>query len=101
MATGERVWTTYAPTTGVKVNRWANAFTVKNGDCYFLANDVGELIIAKLWPGGYEELGRAKIVEPTGLAENRALVWSHPAFANKCVYARNDREIVCISLEGR
>ena len=25
-------------------------------------------------------------------------VWTHPAFANKSVYARNDKEIVCASL---
>ena len=28
----------------------------------------------------------------------RAVVWSHPAFANRCVYARNDKEIACVSL---
>jgi hypothetical protein len=26
------------------------------------------------------------------------VVWSHPAFANRCVYARNDKELVCVSL---
>jgi hypothetical protein len=25
-------------------------------------------------------------------------VWSHPAFAHRCVYARNDKEILCASL---
>jgi len=25
-------------------------------------------------------------------------VWSHPAFANQCVFMRNDEEIVCVSL---
>jgi outer membrane protein assembly factor BamB len=25
-------------------------------------------------------------------------VWSHPAFANQCVYMRNDKEMVCVSL---
>jgi len=24
--------------------------------------------------------------------------WSHPAFAYRCVFARNDREVVCASL---
>jgi len=24
--------------------------------------------------------------------------WSHPAFANRCVFARNDKELVCVSL---
>ena len=26
------------------------------------------------------------------------VVWSHPAFANRSVYARNDKEIICVSL---
>jgi hypothetical protein len=26
------------------------------------------------------------------------VVWSHPAFANRCVFARNNQEIVCVSL---
>jgi hypothetical protein len=30
----------------------------------------------------------------------RDVVWSHPAFANRCIYLRNDQEIVCISLKA-
>jgi hypothetical protein len=30
--------------------------------------------------------------------KGQKVVWMHPAFADKCVFARNDREIVCISL---
>jgi len=30
----------------------------------------------------------------------RDVVWCHPAFANKCVFVRSDKEIVCVSLEG-
>jgi hypothetical protein len=26
------------------------------------------------------------------------VVWSHPAFADRCVFARNDAELVCVSL---
>ena len=96
--TGERIWGTYEPTTKVKKSHWANAFVVQNGDEFFLANDRGDLIIAKLTVEGYEEISRAHILEPTGQAEGRDLVWSHPAYANKSVYARNDKEIVCISL---
>jgi hypothetical protein len=28
-------------------------------------------------------------------------VWSHPAYADKCVFARNDQEIVCVSLVAK
>jgi hypothetical protein len=31
----------------------------------------------------------------------RLVVWSHPAFANRRVYARNDKEIVCVDLAGK
>jgi len=60
--------------------------------------ETGELIFAKLSPKGYEEISRAKILEPTTPTFGRKVVWSHPAFANKCVFARNDKEIVCVSL---
>ena len=74
------------------------AFLVKNGDRYFLFNEKGELVIARLTPKGYEEIDRCKLLEPTSNAFGRDVVWSHPAFANKCVFARNDKEIVCVSL---
>ena len=31
-------------------------------------------------------------------AEGRDVVWSHPAFAAQCIFARNDRELVCYKL---
>ncbi len=101
--TGDRLWETLQAT-GAKGNdndRWATAFIVKNGNRFFLFNEKGELIIAKLGPDeqkGYEEISRARILEPTNTARGREVVWSHPAFANQCVYARNDKEIVCVSL---
>jgi outer membrane protein assembly factor BamB len=103
LATGERLWGTQQPVTGKqdKDERPVNsgtAFLVKNGDRHFLFGETGHLIIAKLSPTGYEEIGRAKLLEPTNECFGRPVVWSHPAFANKCVYARNDKEIVCYSL---
>ena len=96
--TGERVWETFAATTGDKPVRWANAFLVKNGARTFLFNETGDLIIAKLSPAGYEEISRAHLLDPTNTDPGRPVVWSHPAFANRSVYARNDKEIVCVSL---
>ena len=43
---------------------------------------------------GYHERSRAKLIEPTGKAQRRNIVWSHPAFADRAVFARNDKEIV-------
>ncbi len=98
LETGERIWDTMVPTLGSKRGRSGTAFLVKNGDRHFLFNETGHLIIARLSPKGYEELGRVKLLEPTGSAFGRDVVWSHPAFAGKCVFARNDKEIVCVSL---
>jgi hypothetical protein len=76
------------------------AFLVKNGDRFFLFNEKGELVIAKLTPKGYEEIDRCKLLEPTNIGNGREVVWSHPAFADRCIFARNDKEIICASLAG-
>lgn len=98
--TGERVWETHKATTGKSV-RWGNAFLVEQGDRFILFNEKGDLIIARLTPKGYDEIDRAHILEPTNKLAGppgRRVIWSHPAFANRCVYARNDREIVCVTM---
>jgi outer membrane protein assembly factor BamB len=98
METGERVWETLQATTSGEPVRWANAFIVKNGDRFFLVNEKGDLIIAKLSPRDYEEISRAHLLEPTNKDCGRPVVWSHPAFANRRVYVRNDKEIICVDL---
>src|SRR5205085_570746 len=66
--TGERVWEDLRATGRAKepTERWANAFIVPHGDRYFLFNEKGDLIIAKLTPKGYEEIDRAHLLDPTG-----------------------------------
>jgi outer membrane protein assembly factor BamB len=98
LETGERLWETFAPTTGAKQANAGTAFLVKNGDRFFLFGETGDLVIARLTPKKYEEISRFHLLEPTGSAFGRDVVWSHPAFARKCVFARNDKEIVCFSL---
>jgi outer membrane protein assembly factor BamB len=98
-ATGERLWESLAATTADgKEVRWGNAFIVKQSDRFFLFNEKGDLIIARLTPQGYQELSRAHIVDAANRDTGRPVVWSHPAFARRCVYARNDKEIVCVDL---
>ena len=99
LATGERLWETFQPTTGGERRAsHGTAFLTKNGDRYFIFSETGDLIMARLSPEKYEELSRAHLLEPTGECFGRPVVWSHPAYANKCVFARNDKEIVCVSL---
>ena len=96
--TGKRVWATLAPT---GEDRWSTAFLVRHEDRYFIFNEKGELILAELSPAGYQEIGRMKILEPTQQAGRRKVVWSHPAFAGRCIFARNDKEIVCVDLAAK
>ncbi|MCO6453859.1 MAG: PQQ-like beta-propeller repeat protein [Pirellulaceae bacterium] len=98
LSDGEHQWSTFAPTTGGDRANSATAFLVKNGSRYFLFSETGDLVIARLTPQAYEEISRAPILEPTSLAFGRPVVWSHPAFAERCVFARNDKELVCVSL---
>jgi outer membrane protein assembly factor BamB len=105
--TGKRQWETHTATVG-KSMRWGNAFIVQAGDgsdCYILFNEQGDLILCRLTPAQYTETSRARILEPTNAMASgaksggkRLVIWSHPAFANRCVFARNDREIICVSM---
>lgn len=98
LATGRRLWESYQPTTGDRPAGHATVFLVKHEDRFFLFNEHGDLILARLTRDGYTELGRFQVLEPTNEAFGRPVVWSHPAFAERCVFARNDKEIVCVSL---
>jgi hypothetical protein len=96
---GERLWQTIQPTTGgERRGRYGTAFLVRQGDHFFLFNEQGDLLLAKLSPQGYEELGRFRVLEATNNTFGRPVVWSHPAFAQKCLFARNDKELVCVDL---
>ena len=100
LETGKRLWEVYAPTTGSRRMGHGTAFIVKNNDQYLLFSETGDLVFANLSPEKYEEKGRFHVLEPTGEAFGRNVVWSHPAFANGCCFARNDEEIVCVSLKS-
>jgi outer membrane protein assembly factor BamB len=74
------------------------AFMVKNGDRFFFFAETGHLVIGKLTPKGYDEISRAKVLEQTGTAWGRKVVWCAPAYAGKKAFIRNDKEIVCVDL---
>jgi outer membrane protein assembly factor BamB len=95
--TGKEMWKSYAATGG-KPTDCGTAFLVPQAGRFVLFNDQGDLILADLTPKGYKELDRAHILEPVQDARGRRVVWSHPAFALRCVFARNDAELICVSL---
>ena len=101
--TGARLWSTDRLTPN---ERWANSYLVRNGDRWFVINETGELVISRFNPEGYEEIDRTLLLEPTtrtrggasGRGDDRAVLWAHPAVANRHVGARNDVEVVRLSL---
>ncbi len=99
METGRRVWEDLTLAVRGDPVRWGNVFLTPHRDRFFLFNENGELLIARLTPAGPEVLGRAHILEPNGVdLRQRPIVWSHPAYANRKCFARNDTEIVCVDL---
>ncbi len=86
--TGEKLWETFNATTGSRRASHATVYLVRNGERWFLFNDSGDLIVARLSRKGYEERGRMHVLEATGEAFGRSVVWSHPAFAAKHMFAR-------------
>lgn len=97
LETGEQMW---EDRTAVPENRWATIHLVQNGERTWMFNERGELIIGRLRPSGFEEISRAKLIEPTTgqLRRRGGVTWSHPAFAYRHVFARNDNELVCADL---
>jgi outer membrane protein assembly factor BamB len=94
---GDRIW---EDLTAAPKDRWSTIHMVRNGDQMWMFNERGELIIAKLSPQGFQEISRAKLIDPTTeqLQSRGGVCWSHPAYAYKHVFARNDHELVCASL---
>jgi len=104
--TGERLWSTARPVNGRDNENRSGAnegatFVTRNGNRFFIFGENGDLVIARLSPERYEEVSRVRLLEPVGVGLGRQIVWSHPAYAEKCVFARNDKEIVCASLAAK
>jgi hypothetical protein len=95
--TGERIWESLDATPKTK---WSTIHMIRNQDRMWMFNERGELIIARLAPDGYHEISRAKLIEPTRvqLAKRGGVAWTHPAYAGRHVFVRNDEKLVCASL---
>jgi outer membrane protein assembly factor BamB len=95
--TGERLW---EDLTATPKARWSTIHFVRHGKQTWMFNERGELIIGELAPSGFREISRTRLLDPTleQLRQRKGVCWSHPAFANRHVFARNDKEMVCASL---
>jgi outer membrane protein assembly factor BamB len=97
--TGDRIW---EDNTAVPRARWATIHMVRQADRVWMFNERGELMITKLSKQGLQILSRSKLIEPTRdqLGQRGGVCWSHPAFAEKSIFARNDKQLVRVSLEA-
>lgn len=93
--TGDRLWESLEL---LPRERWGTIHMVRNRDTVWMFTEKGDLAITKLSPQGLQVLSRAALIAPTKEQHPRGVIWSHPAFANRSVYVRNDRELVCASL---
>lgn len=96
---GDILWSTPQPLADRKVGS-GTVFLVRSGttDKFWMFAETGDLIIGQLSPDGFKELSRVHVLEPTNHAFGRDVVWCAPAFANKRMYVRNDKELVCVDL---
>jgi outer membrane protein assembly factor BamB len=94
-STGKQVWESTAVT---DLKNGASIHLTPNGDSVLLYTNQGELIRAQLTPQGYKELSRVQVLEPTFPFGGRNVAWSSPAYANRHIYVRNGKELICASL---
>jgi outer membrane protein assembly factor BamB len=96
--TGKQVWGT---TNVTELKFGASIHLTPNGDATFLFTDEGNLILARLAPDGYHQISRVHLLKPTSDLMNRKLAWVPPVYVNRCVFARNDEELICASLAAK
>jgi outer membrane protein assembly factor BamB len=89
LKTGRKRWDDRHEITPRGRNPHATLVWLGDSDRAIILNSKGELILARLTPKGYEEHARTKIIGET---------WAHPAYAGRFVYARDDREMVCVEI---
>jgi outer membrane protein assembly factor BamB len=99
---GSRLWETQEPIlaeVGTRAKH-GTAFLVryKDSNLYYILSETGDLIFADITPDGYKELNRQHVLEPTNATYGRPVVWSHPAFAERTMYARNDKKLIAVDL---
>lgn len=99
---GKRLWTTFEPVRPDEKRRIraGSAFITRHepGGDYFLFGETGDLSLATMDRRGYHAKGRMHILEPTSGAFGRDVVWSYPAYADRTVFIRNDKELVAVDI---
>lgn len=97
-ATGTLVWESDKVT---DLKNGASIHLTPNGDSVLLYTNKGELIRAELTAQGYKEISRAAVLEPTMPFGGRKVAWAPPAYANRHIFARSGKELICASLAAK
>jgi outer membrane protein assembly factor BamB len=99
-ATGKQIWSTNGITTSKNGASIDLTRVTRERGAYLLFTDEGNLIRAQLSSAGYREISRSHLIDPTWPFAERKYVYAPPAFADRHVFARNEGEAVCASLEA-
>ncbi len=96
---GDIQWTTPQPLGERKVGS-GTVFLVRAGstDKFWMFAETGDLIIGQITAKGFTELSRMHVIDATNNAFGREVAWCAPAYANKRMYVRNDKELICVDL---
>ncbi len=81
--TGKRVW---------QKSRFGKGNMIAADGKLLIATMSGELVMVKLTPTAFEEIGRIKLIGPTRQA---------PALSNGKLYLRDDEEIACVDVRAK
>lgn len=101
-ADGKRLWQTWEPVRPDNTRRLSagTVFITRHEPSgrYLLFGETGLFSIADMDADGFRSRGQMQVLKPTQSAYGRKVVWSHPAYAAKSAYFRNDQELVAVSL---
>jgi len=82
LKSGEKLWDDDNQLTPKARNPHASIVWLNDGDRALALNAVGELVLCRLNPKGYDEQSRTKVLN--------GRVWGHPAFSGRFLFAKTD-----------
>ena len=98
LATGKKLWDDREHRITARGNNPHAAIVwLNDGDRALVLSESGQLLLIRLNAQGVQ-------VDPGPTIINREdgkPIWAHPAFAGSCVYARNDKLLVCVRLPAK
>lgn len=95
-ATGRELWEIKNIT---KLRNGSSIHLIPCGDTFYLFTDQGDLIHARITPAEYTEYSRTHFIAPTTPFMGPKMAWTPPSIANGHLFARNDQELICLSLK--